>query len=103
VRIQEQLDEGLARRTVEAAQEAAESVNHAYDLKGKPRSGSVILDMMEQMELSFAADGTWIPPGFMAHPDTAPKVDAALAEIDNDPSLQARRAAIVNLDSRTTC
>ena len=95
-RLQEQLDESIGRRTFEAIEAAAASVGNATDLKGKPLTGADVLDVYERITLSFASDGTWLPPQVLVHPATQPKVDAAMAEIDRDPALQARRAAIVD-------
>ena len=95
-KISQSLHEGMARRTLRAIEEAAESVGNSIQAKGQPFTPELYLEALETMELSFNDAGVWLPPTWVAHPDTSPKIARVLASIDEDPNLLARRNAIVD-------
>jgi hypothetical protein len=47
------------------------------------------------MQLSFAPDGSWLQPQWLAHPEVDKKMREVLKRIEADPDLRARRDAIV--------
>ncbi|MGH9195897.1 MAG: hypothetical protein ACRD1T_09170, partial [Acidimicrobiia bacterium] len=90
------LQEGMARRAFQAIEEAAESVGNAIQAEGRPFTPELYFEGLEAMELSFDDAGSWLPPTFIAHPDTSSKIEPVLASIEADPDLRARRDAIVD-------
>lgn len=94
-RLAEGLNEGIAKRTFAAIEEAAESVGNSVKVNG-PFTTEVYLSMLDRMELAFEVDGSWSGLRLLAHPDTAAKAEPVLELIENDPELRARRDAIID-------
>ena len=93
-RLREDLDLGLAKRTIATIEEAAESVGNTVKATG-PFTCEIYFELLEKMELSFHQDGSWAGVKLLAHPDTAKLADPVLDSIEREPDLRARRDAIV--------
>lgn len=93
-RLTEAMNEGLARRTVAAIEEAAESVGNTIKGHG-PFTPEVYFSVLEHMELDFNVDGQWYGLRLLGHPDTLAKAEPIIEAINKDPELRARRDEII--------
>lgn len=76
VQLPKKLDE-LARQLAKDAstamyarlEEGIDSVGNVVNAKGQPLNEKLLLELLDKMEHTFSADGTWKPPTLFAHPD----------------------------------
>jgi hypothetical protein len=92
--LSEGLNEGMAKRTFQALEEAAESVGNSINANG-PFTAEIYFAMLETMELHFRADGQWLGLKLIGHPDTVAKAELVIDAIKRDPELVTRRDSIV--------
>jgi hypothetical protein len=90
------LNESMTKRFLETVEEAADSVGNVVHGNGSPLTAELVLESWAKVELSFDRDGVWQPPTIVANPATAKKMREVLKEIEETPTLRARRDEIVN-------
>ena len=73
--------------------EATDQTGFRLDADGKPIDGRMLLDMIDMAESGFDKAGK--PTGtVVVHPDMVPSLKKASEEVENDPELKRRLAAI---------
>jgi hypothetical protein len=94
------LQADLARRTLKAMEDAAESVGHVIRTRGEAITADTYLQLLDTVELSFSDSGAWHQPTVLAAPETSVVLEAIKAQVEADVELRARRDAIVERQRR---
>lgn len=79
----------MAKMFFQSVDRVSDAAGTTHNANGRPLSWEFVLDMLEQMPISFEPDGTPKLPVFVAHPDTLAK----LAPMTDEQ--RARQQAIV--------
>ena len=75
--------------------EATDKTGLAFNARGKPFHPSMMLDMLEKMDVDFDRLGNPLLPTMVVHPDMMRAIAPRIAEWESDPELQKRRSAVI--------
>ncbi|MBZ5612472.1 MAG: hypothetical protein LAO23_00585 [Acidobacteriia bacterium] len=79
-----------------AVEEATSEVGNALDARGKPFHMSMLLDMLEKMQIDFDQNNNPIMPTLVLHPDMLQAIQTKIVEWENDPGLKRRKKEILS-------
>lgn len=79
-----------ARHIYSALNAAVEKHGNTIDAKGERLTAEKLVELLEQMHIDFAPDGTPMLPSIHAHPVMAESIERANEELAASPALQAR-------------
>lgn len=91
----DQLRASAGKMMIEIVKQATDETGNTVDAEGRPPTAELLLDTLDQMELSFESDGTWRPPQFVGHESLADRFASEIARLETHPALKARLNALV--------
>ena len=71
-------------------EQTTEEVGNTVDATGRPLTKELFLEMIEKIEIDFTADGQWIPPSIVMHPDVWKANEAKFKEWEQDKEFTTR-------------